>query len=267
MSIIRVKHTQFFTVVPNETIRDPRLSISALGVLCRLLSRPCGWQVRPEPLASECRIGRDQLRKIFRELEEAGYLSRKKRAENGRWVWDCEVRDTPTIAWKSGDGFSGDKESTENESTEKDIKTTGAQRQVVPASPGGFPPSAQPSSQTYSAKTKRRAEPEQKQKLQPGAHDPQFYQLWATFPRRLDHNRHAPQLRAEAWGQWRRLLDEGVNPDDLLQAARAWRESEEIRASTKGANPWATLGLLSFLGAPGSDYEGDGAWPDFLPRS
>jgi hypothetical protein len=265
MSIIRIKHTQFFTVLPNKTLRDPRLSISALGVLCRLLSRPCGWQVRPEPLAAECRIGRDQLRKILRELEETGYLTRTRRAENGRWTWDSEVRDTSSIAWKSVDGFPGDKESTEDESTEN-IKTTGAPRQVVPATPGGCPPITQPLSLPSCAKTKRRAEPKPIPATAPGADDPRFIELWSIFPRRLDHNRHSGRLRAAAWEQWQRLRDDGVDLGEVLRAARAWRASEAMRASTKGANPWAILGLLSFLGAPGSgDYEGDGAWRDFLP--
>lgn len=108
MSIIRVRRPRGYTVIPDATLRDSRLSLSALGLLVRLLSRPDGWEVRPAALARECQIGRDALRGLLRNLEQIGYLMRRRtRDAHGRWDWESEIYDTPpTIAGISGDGVS-----------------------------------------------------------------------------------------------------------------------------------------------------------------
>lgn len=108
MSIIRVRRPRGYTVIPDATLRDSRLSLSALGLLVRLLSRPDGWEVRPTALARECQIGRDALRGLLRNLEQIGYLVRRRtRDAHGRWDWESEIYDTPpTIAGISGNGES-----------------------------------------------------------------------------------------------------------------------------------------------------------------
>jgi hypothetical protein len=115
MSVIRRAQEQSFTVLPNSTIRDHRLSLDALGLLVKLISRPPNWEVRPHQLQKECSIGRDRLRRILAELEDSGYLVRQKcRKPDGTWDWISEVyqeaqtqsneqQGTNTI-----DGFSGD---------------------------------------------------------------------------------------------------------------------------------------------------------------
>ncbi|KFK48328.1 hypothetical protein JS86_25325, partial [Vibrio vulnificus] len=69
MSVIRRAQGQEFTVLPNSTIRESRLSIDALGLLVKLISRPPNWEVRPHQLQNECGIGRDRLRRLLKELE------------------------------------------------------------------------------------------------------------------------------------------------------------------------------------------------------
>lgn len=92
MSVIRRAQGQEFTVLPNGTIRDPRLSLDALGLLAKLVSRPPNWEVRPYQLQQECSIGRDKLRRLLAELENAGYLVRiKSRRSDGTWDWVSEV--------------------------------------------------------------------------------------------------------------------------------------------------------------------------------
>jgi hypothetical protein len=92
MSVIRRAQGQEFTVLPNATIRDPRLSLDALGLLVKLISRPPNWEVRPYQLQQECSIGRDKLRRLLAELENAGFLVRiKSRRSDGTWDWVSEV--------------------------------------------------------------------------------------------------------------------------------------------------------------------------------
>ena len=92
MSVIRRAQGQEFTVLPNPTIRDPRLSLDALGLLVKLISRPPNWEVRPYQLQHECSIGRDKLRRLLAELENTGYMVRiKSRRSDGTWDWVSEV--------------------------------------------------------------------------------------------------------------------------------------------------------------------------------
>lgn len=109
MSIIRRAQGQEFTVLPNGTIRDPRLSLDALGLLVKLISRPPNWEVRPYQLQKECSIGRDKLRRLLAELEDSGYLVRtKSRKSDGTWDWVSEVyQEAQTQGHRTMGGNSG----------------------------------------------------------------------------------------------------------------------------------------------------------------
>lgn len=96
MNIIKADLQHPFTAVPNASIRDPRLKLETLGVLTKLLSYPTDWVVCITALQRECRVGRDKLQRIFRELEAAGYMARtKKRMPDGTWSWPCRVYAEP----------------------------------------------------------------------------------------------------------------------------------------------------------------------------
>ncbi|HGS4800649.1 TPA: hypothetical protein ACMDRB_000918 [Vibrio cholerae] len=115
MSVIRRAQEQEFTVLPNRTIRDSRLSLDALGLLLKLISRPPNWEVRPYQLQKECSIGRDKLRRLLTELQDCGYLVRiKSRRADGTWDWISEVyqeaqtQSDSTMCGNSGHGSTMD---------------------------------------------------------------------------------------------------------------------------------------------------------------
>ncbi|WP_139118541.1 hypothetical protein [Streptomyces althioticus] len=67
--------------IPNQTVRDDRLSYAARGVLAELLSRPDGWEATADDLwklATKARgqkgEGRRVMRAVFAELKAVGYL-------------------------------------------------------------------------------------------------------------------------------------------------------------------------------------------------
>ena len=74
--IIRRKHKNRFTQIPNAIFEDRRLCIAAKGLLVYLLSRPPNWTVQHNQLQYTLRIGRKLLTKLLNELAEAGYLDR-----------------------------------------------------------------------------------------------------------------------------------------------------------------------------------------------
>lgn len=87
-TIIRVaKNRENPYVMVNKTpIHDDRLSWKALGLLVYLLSKPDDWSIMICDLIKQKKDGRDSVYSGLKELETAGYLSRKReRDENGKY--------------------------------------------------------------------------------------------------------------------------------------------------------------------------------------
>jgi hypothetical protein len=101
MSIIRVKKDKNYFAASNEPFNDKRLSWEARGVMGYLLSKPDEWQVRFNDLVNQGPAKRTKLRRIFKELEEFGYLERERiQREDGTIDWESIVHETSTIGRK-----------------------------------------------------------------------------------------------------------------------------------------------------------------------
>jgi len=84
-----------FTIIGNAVLRDENLSFRARGVLACILSRPDNWKTTAESLARESKEGRSAILTVLKELEQVGYMTRRKyRNEKGQWVWESYVFDT-----------------------------------------------------------------------------------------------------------------------------------------------------------------------------
>lgn len=97
MTIIRSPRKQRdFTIISNSVCMDQRLTMRALGVLVRLLSRPDNWRTNSEGLAAEFGVGRDAVRGALHELQKAGYI-RMHKSQNaaGHWSSSWLVFDEP----------------------------------------------------------------------------------------------------------------------------------------------------------------------------
>jgi hypothetical protein len=88
MPLIRGHHSfdDHFTQIPNDWLRDKRISLGAKGLLAQLLSHAPGWRISQESLGWDNGVGRDAIRTLINELLEAGYLMRsedRERTEKG----------------------------------------------------------------------------------------------------------------------------------------------------------------------------------------
>ena len=91
MAVFRVQKTQNYTVMSNYHLNDKALSLKAKGLLSLMLSLPDSWDYTTRGLASICKEGVDGIRATVRELENAGYIIRRRvRDQNGqvRGIYD-----------------------------------------------------------------------------------------------------------------------------------------------------------------------------------
>lgn len=85
MAVFRVEKTKDFTVMSNHHLRNGKLSLKAKGLLSLMLSLPEDWDYTTKGLACICKDGVDSIGSALKELEQHGYLTRRRiRFENGR---------------------------------------------------------------------------------------------------------------------------------------------------------------------------------------
>jgi hypothetical protein len=85
MAVFRIEKTSNYTVMSNHHLRNENLSLKAKGLLSLMLSLPENWDYTTKGLAYICKDGVDSISAGIRELEEQGYLRRKRiRNANGQ---------------------------------------------------------------------------------------------------------------------------------------------------------------------------------------
>ena len=85
MAVFRVEKTRDYTVMANHHLRNAELSLKAKGLLSLMLSLPENWDYTTKGLACICKDGLDSINATVRELEEQGYVIRRRlRNEKGQ---------------------------------------------------------------------------------------------------------------------------------------------------------------------------------------
>lgn len=85
MAVFRIEKTKDFTIMSNHHLRNIKLSLKAKGLLSLMLSLPEDWDYTTKGLAYICKDGIDSIATALKELEQHGYLTRRRlRNENGQ---------------------------------------------------------------------------------------------------------------------------------------------------------------------------------------
>ena len=118
--IIRVQKNDNFTVLPNDLLRDARISYEARGLLAFILSFPNNWKLNVSHLVKSGGIsedghkhaGKDKVYRILEELKKVGYLVGTPRKVSGKYRgYDYTVHETPVKKVDNHvDNFSEDEE-------------------------------------------------------------------------------------------------------------------------------------------------------------
>lgn len=99
MPLIRGNH-EFdgqFTQIPNDWLRDGRLSLKARGLLAVLMSHSPGWSISISTLIAQNMEGRDALKAAVAELEEFGYLKREQARDAGKFSEAVWITNSPWV--------------------------------------------------------------------------------------------------------------------------------------------------------------------------
>lgn len=96
MAVLKKEIKKDFTVVHNKFLRDIKLSINARGLLMTMLSMSDNWNFSIKGLASILPDGERKIASTLKELEELGYLIRKRKYEKGKISdWEYIFSDEP----------------------------------------------------------------------------------------------------------------------------------------------------------------------------
>ena len=98
MSIIRIKKEREYVSIANAILQDKSLSWEARGIMAYLLSKPDGWQCRNYDLMNQGPTGEHAIKRILKELRDAGYIHRfKVSGGRGKIEWVTEIYETPEL--------------------------------------------------------------------------------------------------------------------------------------------------------------------------
>lgn len=218
MDSCRIERNKNYTVMSNYHLRDPRLSLKAIGLLSKMLSLPPEWDYTIRGLSHICREGRDAIRAAIEELERAGYISRhQKRSEDGLFEGnEYIIREAPLPGFSSSDLSLPEIPAEIN----KDILNTKLYTPPI------VPPTGET---TESPRTRSR-----RQKSTPDWKPDEFEKFWAAYPRK--------DGRLDAIKAWDKLKPD----DDLLRkifagllratSSRQWQDRKYIKHASGWLN-------------------------------
>ncbi|MFI3226949.1 MAG: DUF6017 domain-containing protein [Clostridia bacterium] len=100
MAVFRVEKTKNYTVMSNNHLQNKKLSLKAKGLLSIMLSVPDSWNHSISGYSSICKDGLSGVRSAIKELEESGYIVRKRlRNEKGQLtLTEYTIYEVPVIA-------------------------------------------------------------------------------------------------------------------------------------------------------------------------
>jgi len=158
MPLIRAHHVfdDQFAQIPNEWLRDSRLSLKAIGLLAQIMSHRPGWSMSIRSLANANKSGRDSIASALKELVDAGYLIRTQdRDDSNRWA-----EATYTTANPNHDEVA-EKPLTEKPLTGKPLTGNSATKNTI----------------------HKEQQPKEKQKKELSFDDVEFEMFWKMYPR------------------------------------------------------------------------------------
>ena len=220
MAVLRNPNRGKFTVIDNYALQDESLSLKARGLLVTMLSLPDNWQFSENGL---CAIfqkdGQSSIRSGLKELEEGGYLTRKRtrdgfgRVSNVEWtICDYPHLENPSVV-------------NPNLDFRPQLNTKQSNTEIIKEL-NNRPPVSPERGTTAPEKRKRFVPP-------PSVDDVRAY--CAERGNHVDPQRFVDFYTANGWTQGR-----GKPIKDWRAAVRTWESREAQRVPARAAKPMPT---------------------------
>lgn len=125
-TVCRIEKKANFTVMSNQHLRSPHLSLKAIGLLSKILSLPEDWNYSVNGLTAICKESKQAVMSALDELKEWGYLELTKltpdKTESGRieyiyTFYECSDKDVLSDIYQSNGKQDAEKLTLEFQST------------------------------------------------------------------------------------------------------------------------------------------------------
>lgn len=208
-----------YASIPNDAMRDKRLSAEARGLLALLMTYSDDWQFQRDHLMEMIGMGKDRFGKVMGELISCGYVELiATRDEKGRllgktWVIKddaTDVREMPT-------------------SDATDVREN--RRPEKPTSGKSAPIRIPTEKKTNLEEDLFGSNEPQRSRVKPEAEKPdRFDDFWAAYPKKVAK----PEAR-KAWAKAIKTHD----PQHIIDAAKVYARSEQVeRGFAKHPQGW-----------------------------
>lgn len=99
LAVFRIEKNKNYTVMSNHHLRNMEISLKAKGLLSQMLSLPPEWDYTLAGLSKINKEGIDAIREAVKELERAGYITRKRlRDSDGKYSRnEYVIREIPSL--------------------------------------------------------------------------------------------------------------------------------------------------------------------------
>lgn len=87
-----------FTMIPNQILRDSRLSWGARGLMAFIVNQKSGYSLSRDELVTASPMGRKGLKTLIDELREFGYLEISQSREGGKFGASIMIAKLPSVS-------------------------------------------------------------------------------------------------------------------------------------------------------------------------
>ena len=109
MAIYRVHKKNDYTMINNYLIKDKNLKLKDKGMLLVLLSLPDNWNFSVSGLETICNEAKNTINGILNNLEENGYLERKRIYEKNKIVdWQYDIYEIPKLLYRKNEDIKNE---------------------------------------------------------------------------------------------------------------------------------------------------------------
>jgi hypothetical protein len=96
MSKLKIKNR--YSVIPNDLVNNPEVSLRAKGLFAFIQSKPDNWDFSAERISNQTKEGLQAVISGLKELEKSGYLLRERTQNQlGHWEVNYILKEIPAI--------------------------------------------------------------------------------------------------------------------------------------------------------------------------